>query len=1169
MRTHIAIISSLLLLVACGSEATTGEESDISEVADGFQTSDVSGETQEVPESCKPNGYALTKEDLCYQCNSEGNGFVGAPAPLDDQNPCTDEVCDLALGIVRTNNSATCDDGNPATWGDACVEGNCVGNDPLCDPGAFYSQEGNCYLCAPDGSGPSSQPQPIDDGNPCTDDSCTPQAGLKHLPNTDPCDDGDPDTFDDTCANTICAGQPLACTPGEYFKHEGNCLMCNEAGSGGQGVPISDGNVCTDDLCSSDSGLAHVNNTSACNDGNPNTVDDVCLDGACVGVPLVCAPGAWFEDGGLCWECADSGLTIEGEGKTIDDGNPCTDDLCHEDEGLLNQDNSSPCDDGDPDTVNDACALGICSGTVIACAKGEYLLQNGLCAQCNAAGTGTVDAGQSLDDDNPCTDGSCDLQNGVVPIANEALCDDGNAETAGDICSGGNCVGEPIICDPDSYYIVGNACYLCNALGTGAAAGGATIDDGNPCTNDGCHPDKGAVNEPNSHACDDGDANTTNDKCAEGICAGLAIVCPKGNYYLEDALCFLCNGDGTGPTGPGEVIPDDGNECTEDICDPGDGVYHHKLWGPLCDDGDPETGMDECQGGLCVGEPVICTAGTWLSNDDYACYLCIDEGTDLDDNGIKISDGNPCTDDGCDLAQGVVHSFNFAPCSDGNSNTVNDTCNGSGVCLGGAQVCPPGNYYQEGALCYLCDGDGAGPVGPGAPILDDGNDCTEDLCDAGTGVDHQELWGTPCDDGNAATAMDECDNGICVGEPVICTPGTWLSDDDYACYLCIDEGTDLDDNGVKISDSNSCTDDVCDAVDGVVHTALEGDCWDSNDCTTDDVCIAGECVGTPVQCNDYSPCTADSCDPESGCVYVQLQGPCDDGIALTLDDICIDGICIGMVDPDGDGIPNYGVGGPCDGPGNLNNCLDNCPYRANANQVDSDNDGQGDACETPRWWTRVDTTEKVVALTFDDGWSKDAFEGLLKALGEKGARASFFISGVYMEDGVLDATVIQQAINGGHVVGNHTYSHSVGSNLAETVAEILQASVTFKNLVGDDLRPIYRHPYANLVPWINIALVQTGFLESVLGNFDSEDWLDPEPDAQLLADCIVAMAGPGDIIGFHVGPATTVAALPAIIDGLHAKGYTLLNIEQMMAYGPPVIIDESEVKTCGTYWDNL
>jgi peptidoglycan/xylan/chitin deacetylase (PgdA/CDA1 family) len=43
---------------------------------------------------------------------------------------------------------------------------------------------------------------------------------------------------------------------------------------------------------------------------------------------------------------------------------------------------------------------------------------------------------------------------------------------------------------------------------------------------------------------------------------------------------------------------------------------------------------------------------------------------------------------------------------------------------------------------------------------------------------------------------------------------------------------------------------------------------------------------------------------------------------------------------------------------------------------------------------------------------------------------------------------------------------------------------------------------------------------------------------------------------------STVEALPLIIDGLRARGYEVLTIEQLMAFGPPVLITEPEVKLC-------
>ena len=46
-------------------------------------------------------------------------------------------------------------------------------------------------------------------------------------------------------------------------------------------------------------------------------------------------------------------------------------------------------------------------------------------------------------------------------------------------------------------------------------------DDGNPCTKDTCDPTVGCVFDPQDGVpCDDGDPNTVNDRCLNGVCVG-------------------------------------------------------------------------------------------------------------------------------------------------------------------------------------------------------------------------------------------------------------------------------------------------------------------------------------------------------------------------------------------------------------------------------------------------------------------------------------------------------------------------------------------------------------------------------------------------------------------------------------------------------------------------
>ena len=66
------------------------------------------------------------------------------------------------------------------------------------------------------------------------------------------------------------------------------------------------------------------------------------------------------------------------------------------------------------------------------------------------SGVGCVHTPITCNDNNPCTNDSCDSVSGCVFSNNTNACDDGNNCTAGDACSGGACTGTPITAPPET-----------------------------------------------------------------------------------------------------------------------------------------------------------------------------------------------------------------------------------------------------------------------------------------------------------------------------------------------------------------------------------------------------------------------------------------------------------------------------------------------------------------------------------------------------------------------------------------------------------------------------------------------------------------------------------------------------------------------------------------------
>ena len=216
------------------------------------------------------------------------------------------------------------------------------------------------------------------------------------------------------------------------------------------------------------------------------------------------------------------GLTDEG---TCDDANPCTADTCLGADGCNHQLlMEGECLDGDACTIGDHCENGLCVGQAIDCDDNNPCTEDscdglGGCQHDNVVG--------ECDDANPCTDDSCD-ENGCVFEPNDGKCDDNNPCTA-DVCEQAEgCVYTPTAQPCDD----GNGCTTGDTCAEGNCVGQLSCDDGNPCTDDTCEAN-GCVHTANASPCDDANSCTQNDTCEAGTCLGQSNGPCCGNGITE------------------------------------------------------------------------------------------------------------------------------------------------------------------------------------------------------------------------------------------------------------------------------------------------------------------------------------------------------------------------------------------------------------------------------------------------------------------------------------------------------------------------------------------------------------------------------------------------------------------------------------------------------------
>jgi peptidoglycan/xylan/chitin deacetylase (PgdA/CDA1 family) len=196
---------------------------------------------------------------------------------------------------------------------------------------------------------------------------------------------------------------------------------------------------------------------------------------------------------------------------------------------------------------------------------------------------------------------------------------------------------------------------------------------------------------------------------------------------------------------------------------------------------------------------------------------------------------------------------------------------------------------------------------------------------------------------------------------------------------------------------------------------------------------------------------------------------------------------------------------------------------------------------------RVNTAQKVVALTFDDGPTPEATEQILAALEQEHVHATFFVTGAELERNMAAGMKIVAA---GHELGNHSYSHQrmvfVTPSFVEREVERTDELIRAAGYRGEIY---FRPPYGKKLFALPYYLAKTG-RQSVTWDVEPDSQPEMAADADRIAERALARTRPGSIILLHVmytGRGASLKAVPKIIEGLRAQGYSFKTVAELLA----------------------
>jgi peptidoglycan-N-acetylglucosamine deacetylase len=195
---------------------------------------------------------------------------------------------------------------------------------------------------------------------------------------------------------------------------------------------------------------------------------------------------------------------------------------------------------------------------------------------------------------------------------------------------------------------------------------------------------------------------------------------------------------------------------------------------------------------------------------------------------------------------------------------------------------------------------------------------------------------------------------------------------------------------------------------------------------------------------------------------------------------------------------------------------------------------------------RVQTTQKVVALTFDDGPDPASTPALLELLARKEARATFFCVGKLVAQ---HRALARRIATEQHLVGNHSYDHHPRTNLFSTArlrTDLEQAQTELAQSVGR-APEFFRPPMMLTNPRVFRA-ARALSLTMVGCAIRAYDLRNASP--QTVVQRVLRRLQPGAIIALHDGgvpPERLLALVEPLLDQLQAQGYRCLRLDELVA----------------------
>ena len=192
----------------------------------------------------------------------------------------------------------------------------------------------------------------------------------------------------------------------------------------------------------------------------------------------------------------------------------------------------------------------------------------------------------------------------------------------------------------------------------------------------------------------------------------------------------------------------------------------------------------------------------------------------------------------------------------------------------------------------------------------------------------------------------------------------------------------------------------------------------------------------------------------------------------------------------------------------------------------------------------VPTTQRAVALTFDDGPHRELTPALLEVLARHRARATFFLLGSGAEE---HPHLVGRIVGEGHEVAHHTWADRPSALLAAPAFE-RDVVRTHAALAAAGGAPVWLRPGSG---WCRPSMLRTAARHGyrvALGSVAVLDLCVADVEAQVRF--VLDRIQPGAVVVLHEGYADRANVVPltdGVLTGLRERGYEAMTLSELAA----------------------